>query len=345
MSGVAARTEKAGSWSRLSVEESPRVPASGTPAPVNPQKTKWGRAITLLGALLAETALLAVLFLAYEMGRHFADGRVEQAVDNAVWLWDLERALHLPSEQVIQAWALGWEPLARLANLYYILGHFPVVCALLVGVFVWAPQAYGRLRAELVIATAMGLVLHILAPMAPPRLMPQFDMVDTMSLVGPSAYPPPGSGIANQYAAMPSLHVGWALVVAIVVIRVLKGRWRWLALAHPVATTAVVVVTANHYWLDAIVGSALVGIAVLAASVLSTTLPPRLTRIVFGPPWRSSRLTDTAGNQPATEEASAESGDDFPSGDAAPAGEGDEWSPSYTDPSARRPIAASTPSS
>ncbi|MEP6760733.1 MAG: phosphatase PAP2 family protein, partial [Sporichthyaceae bacterium] len=81
--------------------------------------------------------------------------------------------------------------------------------------------------------------------------------VDTMATIGPSAYEGSAATVANQFAAMPSLHVGWALLLAVVVIRTTTVGWRWLTLAHPAITTLVVVVTANHYWLDAVVAVAL----------------------------------------------------------------------------------------
>jgi hypothetical protein len=89
-------------------------------------------------------------------------------------------------------------------------------------------------------------------PLAPPRMM--HGWVDTGVQLGQSVYgPSTHSGIANQFAAMPSLHVGWAAMVAIAMIMVTRSRWRWLWIAHPVVTFAVVVLTANHYWLDGLV--------------------------------------------------------------------------------------------
>jgi hypothetical protein len=85
-------------------------------------------------------------------------------------------------------------------------------------------------------------------------MLPQLGWVDTGIKFGQSVYGPTSdSGMANQFAAMPSLHVGWAAMVAIAMIMVTRSRWRWLWIAHPVVTFAVVVLTANHYWLDGLV--------------------------------------------------------------------------------------------
>jgi len=97
-------------------------------------------------------------------------------------------------------------------------------------------------------------------------------MVDSGRLFGPAVYGSPSTDtLTNQYAAMPSLHVGWALAVAIVLIGATGGRGRWLWLAHPAATLLVVVVTGNHYWLDAIVASALLGVVAAVLNAKATT--------------------------------------------------------------------------
>jgi hypothetical protein len=101
-------------------------------------------------------------------------------------------------------------------------------------------------------------------------MMSRLGFVDTMATIGPSAYEGSAATIANQFAAMPSLHVGWALLLAVVVIRTTTTRWRWLTLLHPAITTLVVVVTANHYWLDAVVA------AVLLAMTLAMNPRPTL---------------------------------------------------------------------
>ncbi len=84
-----------------------------------------------------------------------------------------------------------------------------------------------------------------------------------MALYGPSAYGDGTESVTNQFAAMPSLHVAWSLFIGVALVTLLTSRWRWLALAHPVLTTAVVVGTGNHYWLDAAAAGALVLLAML----------------------------------------------------------------------------------
>lgn len=217
--------------------------------------------------LLTEVALLLALFAAYKFGRQLVESGVGTAMANAKGLWGAERALALPDEAAIQDFALGWEPAAFLANLYYVGVHFPATALLLLWLWVRHRSAYTRVRNELVVLTAAGMAVHILYPLAPPRLA-GLGMTDTMLTVGPSAYPAAADGLANQYAAMPSLHVGWALLVALAVLRVSRSPWRWVLALHAPVTVLVVVVTANHYWLDGIVAAALLGGAVLVVALV-----------------------------------------------------------------------------
>ena len=105
--------------------------------------------------------------------------------------------------------------------------------------------------------TGISLLIQLI-PVAPPRLLPSTGMVDTAVRYGQSVYSWGGGFDADEFSAMPSVHVGWALIVAIAVITVSRSRWRWLAAAYPVLTLLVVVVTANHFWLDGIVAALLV---------------------------------------------------------------------------------------
>jgi len=97
---------------------------------------------------------------------------------------------------------------------------------------------------------------------APPRLLPATGVIDAARVLGQSVYAPAGLRDYTQLTAMPSVHVGWSVLVAIVVLSVSTSRWRWLILAHPVVTTAAVVLTGNHFWMDGIVAAAMVGAVV-----------------------------------------------------------------------------------
>nr|WP_253945438.1 phosphatase PAP2 family protein [Nocardioides sp. zg-DK7169] len=205
-----------------------------------------------------EVVSVLVLFAVYNVGRVIATGRVASADDNALAILRFQTALQLPDEASMQSWALGVHHFVGLADRYYLL-HFPVTIAVLVYLYVRRRDVYYWAKRALVLATAAGMVIHIVWPVTPPRLLEASGMVDTGQRAGTSVYGgSPFAGLANEYAAMPSLHVGWALLLAIVLMSITPGRWRALWLLHPLFTTVTVVVTANHYLLDAAAGALLV---------------------------------------------------------------------------------------
>ncbi|WP_432824954.1 phosphatase PAP2 family protein [Dactylosporangium sp. CA-092794] len=215
----------------------------------------------------AELLLVLGLFLAYKAGRVVVDGRVGDAYADADLIWHLERALRLPDEADLQHLLLSAEALVRAANVYYAVVHFPATIAFLVYMYWFRPEHYLRFRRILAWLTGMGLLIHFLFPLAPPRMLGSLGLIDTAEVYGPSVYGPPQTDtLSNQYAAMPSLHVGWALVIAAGLIHATGTRWRWLWLAHPLLTMLVVVGTANHYWLDGIIAATLVGVLLVATS-------------------------------------------------------------------------------
>ncbi|MFD0318434.1 phosphatase PAP2 family protein [Streptomyces flavalbus] len=214
--------------------------------------------------LLRELLLVAGLFLAYKLGRTLAAGHTAEAFRNARHLWDLERAVRLPGEGGVQSLLLHGDGLVRLANTYYATVHFPATAAFLVWLYLRRPAHYVWARRVLAAVTAAALVVHLAFPLAPPRMLTPTGLVDTARVFGPSVYGPPESDqLSNQFAAMPSLHFGWAVMVAVGLIVATRTRWRWLWLLHPLLTLLVIVGTANHYWLDALVAAVLLGLALL----------------------------------------------------------------------------------
>ncbi|MGW0883629.1 phosphatase PAP2 family protein [Streptomyces sp. NPDC002671] len=211
--------------------------------------------------LLREFLLVAGLFLVYKLGRQLATGHTAGAFHNAHRVWDLERTLRLPHETSIQSALLHGHTLVRLANTYYATVHFPATLAFLVWMYLRRPAHYLWARRVLAVVTAAALVLPFTFPLAPPRMLTGTGLVDTARIYGPSVYGPPSSDhLSNQFAAMPSLHFGWALMVAIGLMAATRSRWRRLWLLHPLITLIVIVGTANHYWLDAIVATAMLGV-------------------------------------------------------------------------------------
>ncbi|MER5467169.1 phosphatase PAP2 family protein [Streptomyces sp. NPDC002685] len=239
--------------------------------------------------LLRELLLVVGLFVVYKAGRLLATGHTDEAFADAHRVWDWERFLHLPGEGAVQTTLLHSDALVHIANTYYAAVHFPATAAFLVWLYLRRPAHYVWARRVLALVTAAALVGHLTFPLAPPRLLGEAGLVDTGQVYGPTVYGahPATDAMANQFAAMPSLHFGWALMVAIGLIAATRSRLRLLWLLHPLLTLVVIVGTANHYWLDAIVATALLCIA------LAVVPPPR-------------RTATTAGRRPERERA------DFP---------------------------------
>ncbi|WP_238152728.1 phosphatase PAP2 family protein [Kribbella speibonae] len=221
-----------------------------------PRLPELGRQRGGIWRIVKEIALLAALFGVYNLGRFLSAEHAGSAFRHADELIRWEAWLGLPSEAMIQHHALKIDGLAQLANVFYASVHFPLTAIVLLWLLIRRPAEYAKARWALASLTGLALIGHMFFPLAPPRMMPGW--VDTGVLLGQSVYgPSTHSGVANQFAAMPSLHVGWALMVAVFLIRATRSRWRWLWIAHPLVTFTVVVVTANHYWLDGLVAIAL----------------------------------------------------------------------------------------
>ncbi|MEU8239556.1 phosphatase PAP2 family protein [Actinoplanes missouriensis] len=243
---------------------------------------------------LRELSLVAALFMVYKVGRLAADGHVDEAFRNARAVWDVERWLHLPSELTVQRALLDWHALVEVANSYYAYVHFPATAAALIWLYLYRPAHYRWTRNVLTLLTGSALLVHFVIPLAPPRMLGETGMLDLGHLFGPAVYGNPETDhLSNQYAAMPSLHFGWALVVAVALMAAIGGRRRALWLLHPAITLLVIVATGNHYWLDAVAG----GLLTAAAYALLSRHRPAVTPVP--PVTRDPRAFIPAPRRPA----------------------------------------------
>ncbi|MDQ1598813.1 MAG: hypothetical protein QOD68_287, partial [Actinomycetota bacterium] len=172
---------------------------------------------------------------------------------------------------------LGHSLLTQACNTFYVYGHFNGLILFLAWIFVYHRASYPSVRMSVVLLTASCFFLHLIT-VAPPRLLPNGGFVDTAAQYGQSVYGPTTVEVADQLSAFPSVHVGWAAIVAWWMWRVSPWRWGWVGVAHLVVTSFVVVATANHYWLDG-----LVAMAILAVALGLQSAVPGLARAVRGP--------------------------------------------------------------
>ena len=218
--------------------------------------------------LPGELVLVAALLVLYDRLRSVAGVRPSVAVAHGWDILDVEGAVHLRLEGALNAWLTGQGVLRTLAVDYYQFLHLGVAMAVLAVCYLRRPDVYRPARNALVLTNVVGLAAFAAYPAAPPRLLPHAGFVDSVAAAGFGV----GHGpiLADQYGAMPSLHLAWATWVAVTGFA-LARRWllRSLFLAHPVLTAIAVVSTGNHYLLDVAGGIVLGLVAAWASGLLA----------------------------------------------------------------------------
>jgi hypothetical protein len=211
-----------------------------------------------------ELGLWAALYGAYLTTRNFAIGSADEAFANASMLIDVERgvgAFHEVAVQRALATDLGLE---RFFDLYYMVGFGPIIALVLVWLALRHRGQYRELRTWLLLSIAIASIGYVLLPTAPPRLVDGIGIADTVGLSGHDTGSVGGVKF-NPYAAMPSMHVGWSVLLGLYGARVASRRIvRAFFALHPLVMAATVTATGNHYLVDALVGAALALAAVAA---------------------------------------------------------------------------------
>lgn len=231
-----------------------------------------------------EIALILTAIGLYFVVRGLMETRIDLAYRNAERVIELERSAGIFTEPELQdaVVAHGW--LVDAASQFYIYGHWPVLSLTLLWLLFRHRDEYPRFRNAMLISGAIGLVIFALFPVAPPRFLPGYGFVDTVT-EQTSAYrvlQPPA--FVNQYAAVPSLHFGWNLLMGIAWAN-FAGHWlaRLFGWLMPPAMLAAIVLTANHYLVDGLAGGAIALFALLVATRLAERRgrPPRPRRRQF----------------------------------------------------------------
>jgi hypothetical protein len=210
-----------------------------------------------------QTVLVVCAFFAYFAVRGFTQGSHVAAVDHARAVADLERRLGFYWEPWLQEQMIGHSWLVTGANWIYIWGHWPVIAAVAIWLVIRRPATFRLFRNAFFISGAIGITIFVIYPVAPPRLAGA-GLIDTVTLHSHSYRVLQPPAFVNQYAAVPSLHFGWDLLIGIAVVR--EMRWwplRVLGVIVPALMLWAIVVTANHYIFDAGAGAAvaLLGLA------------------------------------------------------------------------------------
>lgn len=211
-----------------------------------------------------EIAIIALGYWLYTLGRNAIPEQASIAHRHGRSIQHMQDILHLNWELSINHFVAANEWLAQLMDYYYATLHFLVTPAVMVWLFLRRPHVYRGARTVLVGTTLLGLLGFYLFPTAPPRLLPEYSYIDTVEMFHTwgSLADPNIAEHSNQFAAMPSLHFGWAIWSGIAIFICARRRWvRILGLAYPAGTLIVIVGTANHFILDAVGGALIVALA------------------------------------------------------------------------------------
>ena len=220
--------------------------------------------------------LFAAAYYAYQIVRGTVDGKVATAAWNATKIINLEHSLHVFAEPSVQAWASNRHWIIHFADWMYLNSHFVVTIGALVFIYLRRNDAFYFVRNMFMIAMALALVGYALYPTAPPRLMPEWGFADSVAaFTHMRVENEPVSALLNLYAAVPSMHVCFALMVGWPLARLVKPRpLKVLWFLYPFLVTFVVVATGNHYFTDAFLGAMTAGISALLSKQLLARARP-----------------------------------------------------------------------
>ena len=239
---------------------------------------------------LRQLALFAGAYYFYRVVRGLVDGRAALAFENARTLVDVERASGLFFEPGLQSWVQAHAHfLVDGANFMYVNSQFVVTTTFLIWLYIFRNPSFYYVRNMFTIAMMLALVGYMAYPAAPPRFLPEWGFTDTVSSFVGAQAEQNATLLYNPFAAVPSMHVAFALMIAVPAIqivrhRVLKVLWSF----YPVAVTFTVIVTANHFWVDAALGALVAAVSASASSFALARARPEAWA------WRTGRAQAVA---------------------------------------------------
>ena len=232
-----------------------------------------------------EILLIGLSYWTYSLVRNAVPEQRSQALRNAGWIWRVEQQLGLAVEESVNHAVNSVTWLAVGMNYYYATLHFVVTLGVLVWLYRRHPGRYAATRLALFATTGVALAGYYLYPLAPPRLMNGGSFIDTVMVHETWGSMASGDlkNMSNQYAAMPSMHIGWSVWCGLTVFALASVPWvRVLGLVYPALTLVVIVATANHFWLDAVGGVLCLAFGYGVAVAWYGRMPHALPRAVPG---------------------------------------------------------------
>jgi PAP2 superfamily len=223
--------------------------------------------------LLRQIVLFCGAYWLYRLVRGQVDGRVATAFENARDVISIERSLHLFIEPSVHAWAAGKEWLIDITSWMYLNSHFVITTIALAWIYLRRNDSFYFVRNMFCVAMGIALVGYIAFPTAPPRFMPEWGFTDSVSQF--TGVTDSANALYNPFAAIPSMHVAFSLMIGFSMIGMTRRRWvQALWACYPLVVTFVVVATANHWWFDAFLGALTAAVSAWAARALLARARP-----------------------------------------------------------------------
>jgi hypothetical protein len=225
--------------------------------------------------VVRQIALFAAAYYVYSLVRGTVDGRAAMAFQNARTVIDVERTLHVFVEPSVQGWVSGSSLVTDVASWIYINAQTSITLTALIWLYLFRNSSFYFVRNMMVVAMGIALVGYMAYPTAPPRMLPEWGFQDSVAnFTGVAADDATVNALFNPYAAVPSMHVAFSLMIGWTLVQLVRPRaLKLLWFAYPFMMTFVIVVTANHFIADAVLGACVAGASAYAARGLARARP------------------------------------------------------------------------
>jgi hypothetical protein len=228
--------------------------------------------------VVRQLVLFCGAYWLYRLVRGLVDGRAADAFDNAREVIRVERGLGLFIEPSVNTWVTAHDVVADFASWMYVNSHFAITTVTLAWIYLRRNERFYFVRNMFMVAMGMALVLYVLVPTAPPRMLPEWGFTDSVTAFTGVDHDTGSAGVLfNPYAAIPSMHVAFSLMLGVTMARMTRRRWaQTLWYAYSPVVTFVVIATANHWWLDGFLGAAVAAVAAVSAHGLFARARPEV---------------------------------------------------------------------
>lgn len=219
-------------------------------------KLRWNEA-------LKEVAIIGAIFLTYRISSGILNHGFDQASQNTYDIVNLEKSLGIFLESDFQSFFINSAVLTNLINIIYTIFYYPALITFTIWAFIYHRQQYFLVRNVFLLSATIAFTCFALYPVAPPWMFPKLGFTDTMAEYGLVQYESGiMSSLTNLYAAMPSCHFAWTLLIGTAIVFMTRFWWlKMVGVILPLCMLISIIATANHFFLDALGGVVVVGLA------------------------------------------------------------------------------------